>query len=203
MLERLACNLGRNDEVPNIELAQYLVLHEDKKGIAEIVNGLKQNKAIANDCIKVLYETGNRNPLLIADYVTEFLSLLESKNNRLVWGGMTALAALVDYKVDEIYTQIEKVKYAYRTGSVITVDNSMTVFAKLCRANEEYKRELFPELIHHLKTCRPKEVAQHAERISICVDSSDKIIYIETLNQRKPMLSTAQTKRIEKLIKGL
>jgi len=29
MIERLACRLGQNDELPNIELAEYLYQHND------------------------------------------------------------------------------------------------------------------------------------------------------------------------------
>ena len=59
MIEKLACRLGRNDEKPNIELAEFLCQHKDAAGIGEIVAGLKgKDKAIANDSIKVLYEIG-------------------------------------------------------------------------------------------------------------------------------------------------
>jgi len=54
--EKLACSLGRNDELPNIELLESLCQSKDIDGIAEIVEGFKGiHRAIANDCIKVLY----------------------------------------------------------------------------------------------------------------------------------------------------
>ena len=63
MIELLACRLGRNDEVPNIELTEILCNSMDKNGVREIVDGLKSgNQAVANDCIKVLYEIGRRKP---------------------------------------------------------------------------------------------------------------------------------------------
>jgi len=43
MIERLACRLGRNDETPNIELAEYLCQQSDKDGIKEIVEGFKSD----------------------------------------------------------------------------------------------------------------------------------------------------------------
>jgi len=62
MIERLACRLGRNDEIPNIELAEYLRQNSDSAGIKEIVDGFTGNdKAIANDCIKVLYTLDGGN----------------------------------------------------------------------------------------------------------------------------------------------
>ena len=39
-IEKLACRLGRNDETPNIELAEFLCQNEDATGIKEIVDGL-------------------------------------------------------------------------------------------------------------------------------------------------------------------
>ena len=48
MIENLACNLGRNDEMPNIELAELLCKNNDASGISEIVNGFKgSDKAVA------------------------------------------------------------------------------------------------------------------------------------------------------------
>lgn len=65
----------KNDEEPNIEVAVMLCEKSDTAGILEIVEGLKGNdKGIANDCIKVLYEIGSRKPELIADYASDFIS---------------------------------------------------------------------------------------------------------------------------------
>lgn len=146
-LEKLAINLDRNDEIPNIELAEYLVEKEDVEGIFEVIQGLKMDRGIANDCIKVIYEIGERKPLLIADYVS--------------------------------------------------------VFAKLCKYNKQYEKEVLPFLIKHLETCRPKEVAQHAERIVICIHKDNKEMFVNALVKRKLHLSDAQSKRVDKLLKKL
>lgn len=202
MIEKLACRLGRNDEEPNIEIAIMLCEKSDTAGILEIVEGLKgNNKAIANDCIKVLYEIGSRRPELIADYVSDFISLLLAKNNRLAWGSMTALAAITALKPNEVYKYLHVIKKAYETGSVITIDNSMTVFAELCKADRNYEKEILPLLLKHLSTCRPKEVPQHAERMAVCLNVENRKEFINILEQRKPHLLTSQVKRIDKLIK--
>ncbi len=200
MLEKLACASGRNDEVPNIELAIWLCENEDKEGISEIVSGLKsKDTKIANDAIKVLYEIGARKPVLIADHADQFISLLSGKNNRLIWGGMTALAAIADLAPEKLYAQADKILAAFYQGSVITVDNGVTVLAKLCRANRQYKEELFPLLLEHLGKCRPKEVAQHAERVAICVEADTISDFYKVLRARDADLSEAQKKRIDKL----
>ena len=200
MIEKLASQLGRNDEVPNIELAELLCKSEDANGIKEIAEGLKsKDKAIANDCIKVLYEIGERKPALISEYTDDFLPLLSSRNNRLVWGGMTALATIADLAPDPIYARIDGVLSAFHGGSVITVDNSITVLAKLCKANKVYEERILPLLLKHLRECRPKEVAQHAERMAICIYKENIKGFLDVLNVRKDHLSSSQIQRINKL----
>src|ERR1041385_1990762 len=103
IIERLASSLGKRDEKPNQELAASLVKSKDKKAIKELVEHLSdKDKNIQSDCIKVLYEIGEQKPELIADYDKEFLALLDSKNNRLVWGAMTAIDCIAAISPDSI-----------------------------------------------------------------------------------------------------
>jgi len=204
MLERLACANNRNDEILNVQLAHELCKSEDKVGINEIVLGLRnKDKKIANDCIKVLYEIGNIRPYLIADYADDFIRLLHSSNNRLVWGAMTALSMIVDIKHNDIYKNIDAIIYAFQHGSVITVDNSVSVLAKLCAINEQYRENIFPFLMGHLQKCRPKEVAQHAERISVCIDEHNARQFFDVLDGRIDYLTKAQNIRIARLKKKI
>jgi len=201
MIERLACKLGRNDEVPNIELADYLCRNNDTEGIKEIVDGLKgKDKAVANDCIKVLYEIGDRNPKLISEYANDFVSCLRSKNNRLAWGSMTALAKIAEYAPEPIFEKLPVVVAAYEEGSVITVDNSISVFAGLCKADNKYAERILPILLKHLQKCKPKEVSQHAERASICFNSRNAGDFIQILEIRKSHLTASGQTRIKKLL---
>ena len=203
MIEKLACRLGRNDETPNIELAELLCKNEDMQGIREIVEGLKgKDKAIASDCIKVLYEIGERKPHLISEYADDFLSLLSSRNNRLVWGSMIALAAiaqLTPYVSYIIYGKIDRVLSAFNNGSAITVDNSITVLSKLCNTDKTCEDRLFPLLLEHLRKCRPSDVARHAERMSVCVNKENVKEFLDVLNIRKDHLSDSQSERVRKL----
>ncbi|MCL2480840.1 MAG: hypothetical protein FWF38_03920 [Spirochaetaceae bacterium] len=204
MIEKLASSLGRNDEEPNIELAKELAKTENRKGIKEIVIGLNNSKEqIANDCIKVLYEIAEIAPKLISEYAGNFTQLLKSKNNRLVWGSMTALSKIVSLNPDEVFNNLDIIVKAYEKGSVITVDNSITVFAELVRAGKKYEKKVFPIIIEHLENCRPKEVGQHAERAFICININNSKKYKETLLKRRDLLTDAQKKRVDKLLNRL
>lgn len=93
LLKRLASSIGGKDEQPNIDLSIELVASKGKNKINELVKGLfHEDSKIANDCIKVLYEIGEREPELISDHDLIFIDLLKSRSNRLVWGSMTALS---------------------------------------------------------------------------------------------------------------
>ena len=202
MIEKLACKLGRNDELPNIELAELLCERSDISGILEIAEGIRsKDQAVANDCIKVLYEIGTRRPELIADFALNFIDLLLSKNNRMAWGCMTALAEIADICADAIIKRIETVYQAYSVGSVITVDNSMTVFAKLCLADDAYEARIFPVLTAHFRKCRAKEIPQHFERVSICLNDYNSKEIIDVIKRRTNELSEAQLKRVNKTIR--
>jgi hypothetical protein len=201
MIEKISFYQGSNDEQANIDLAVQLSETEDTEGIKEITAGLADKKAVvANDCIKVLYEIAERKPALIAGYVKVFLDLLGSKNNRLIWGAMTALSRIAHLKPQEIMDNIDQVQNAYKNGSVITIDNGISVFAELVKADLQGSSEIYDLLIAHLTACRPKEVPQHAERIFICIKEDNAIRYKEILEQRVKSLSDSQKKRVQKLL---
>jgi len=204
MIEKLAYSLGRNDEEPNTELAKNLVKTKNKKGIKEIAEGLNNPKEqIANDCIKVMYEITYLAPELVSEYAGDFIRLLKSRNNRLVWGSMTALSKIASLTPDVLFRNLDIIVYAYENGSVITVDNSISVFAELAKAGKKYEKKIFPVIIEHLEKCRPKEVAQHAERAFICINKGNSQEFKETLLKRRASLNDAQKKRVDKLLDKL
>jgi hypothetical protein len=201
-LDRIAHFQNRRDEVPNQELARDLASGKDRAGIREIAENLwNKDKGIQADCIKVLYEIGYIQPSLIADYVDEFVKLLKSKNNRLVWGGMIALGTVADLKADLIFAHLAEIKKAMNSGSVITVDNGVQTLALAASKGGKYNKAIFPYLIDHLKTCRPKDVAQHSEKsLPAVVDSTNKKEFIAVLEKRMDDLSGSGLARVKKVI---
>jgi len=202
VISKLAHSLGRRDEVPNQELARDLAAKKDKKGIREVAENLwNKDKNIQADCIKVLYEIGVIEPKLIADYTDDFVKCLRSKNNRLVWGGMTALAEVAKANSDAVFKNLDAIKKAKETGSVITVDNAISTLAYTAAANDKYNKAIFPYLLSHLSFCRPKEVPQHSEKTLPAVNSSNKADFIKVLEKRMEDLSGGGLTRVKKVIK--
>ena len=201
VLDRIAHFQNRRDEVPNQELARELAEQKDREGIREIAENLwNKDKNIQADCVKVLYEIGYINPTLITDYAEDYLKLLKSRNNRLVWGGMIALSTVATLKADFIFEHLQEVYRAIELGSVITVDGGVLTLAGVASVREEYRRAIFPFLLNHLRSCRPKDVPQHSEKSLPTVDANNKDDFIAVLEKRMEDLNDTQVKRVKKVI---
>lgn len=203
-LGRIACLQGRKDEVPNQILARELVETDNTAGIREIAeNMFNRNTNIQSDCIKVMYEAGYIKPGMISEYAGDFITLLSSSNNRMVWGAMLALSTIAPLKADEIMTRLEIILKIMEEGSVIAVDNAVKVLASLAFQSNEYNKQIFPFLLDHLRKCRSKEVGQHAETTFQAVNDNNRDEFVGVLKEREKDLTSAQIQRIRKLYKRL
>jgi hypothetical protein len=204
VLNRIAFFQNRRDEVPNQQLAKELAETENKAGIEEIAQNLKhKNQNVQSDCLKVLYEIGYLKPNLIADYTPDFLALLKSKNNRMVWGAMIALAAVADKKPEEIYAKLDYVKTAMDKGTLITLVWGTKALAKVAAADKTYKQKIFPLLTEQLKKCLPRDVPMHAESILPAIDAKNKQEFLSIIESRKPEMTSSQLARLKKVMKCL
>lgn len=204
VLHQLASALGRRDEAPNQELARRIVEKGDAAAIQELVDHLAdKNKDVQSDCIKVLYEIGDARPALIAGYIEQFLPHLNSKNNRMQWGAMTALGAIVREEPAEIFQHLPRILDAADKGSVITKDHAVNILIELCKT-ERTKTQAFPLLIEQLSRAATNQLPMYAENARAVVDSSNKTLFIETLRARLDEVEKESKKqRIEKVIRQL
>jgi hypothetical protein len=204
VLDKLASALNRSDEVPNQLLAREIAESGDAAAVQELVNNLSnKDKAIQSDCIKVLYEIGALKPDMIAGYGDEFVDLLHSRNNRLVWGGMTALGAIAPLRADAIARRLDEVIRATEHGSVITQDWGIRVLAAVAAANDLYEKRILPFLADFLKKCPPKDLPRHAESALPAVNEGNRAAILAILENRKSSLKAAQAKRLEKVIRQI
>ena len=160
-----------------------------------------RNKKVRSDCIKVLYEIGEIKPKLIEVYVEEFVEQLSSKDNRLVWGSMTALGCIVSLRADEIWERVNTIMETTQNGSVITQDWGIRVLASVSAEKQEYAQKIFPFLMQFLSDCRPKDVPRHAESILVAANSLqyEELLRL-TLETHIPQLKPSQLKRVEKIL---
>lgn len=202
ILNRIAYFQNRCDQAPNKALARELVDTEDEKWIREIAENLgNKNPRIQSDCLAVLEEISAYKPGLIADYVNDLFKLVQSKDNRLVWGSLIPLSRIAHLRAEEIYPQREYIIRLMDEGSVIASDNAVKILAIVASRNGAYKMSLLPYLLKHLGTCRVKDVPQHAEATLVAIGADDINEFRRLLNKRMADLSIAQAKRLKKVLK--
>ena len=204
VIKALSSSLGQKGNETNIALAKEIAETENHDAIRELVDNLNnRDKKIQGDCIKTLYETAYIRPEMIAEYYLNFLDLLTSKNNRMVWSGMIALLTITDLKYKEIFASLELIMTTIKKGSVITIDCGVEILAKLNK-HSEYFDITDPLLIEQLWKCPIKQLPQYIEKSLISIAKQNKEIYQNIIEKRKPECDKdSQIKRLEKVLKQI
>jgi len=201
-LDRIAYFQGRRDEVPNQELARDLAAREDREAIREIAEALWHRELnVRSDCLKVLYEIGYLKPELVAPYAGDFLKLLGSRNNRLVWGAMIGLSTVAELAADQLYPRAAEIQQAMAGGTIITLDAGVLALSRLAASGEDRRTALLPYLLDFLRNCRPSDVPRHAERVLMAVSAGEKGEFVSLLQARLQLLTSAQAARLKKVIR--
>ncbi len=201
-INKIAFHLNIRSEVPNQELAKELAETNNIEGIKEITEYLyDKNKSISSDCIKVLYEIGYIKPELITDYTDIFLQLLESKINRMIWGGMIALSTVAHLKADVIFKSIDFVLETIKKGSLITEVSGIKTLVGVSVKGKKYKEKLLPILFDYLEKCRPIDFATRVETIlPVIADSDEQEVIENIIGIKNSDLSDAQKKKLQTVI---
>jgi hypothetical protein len=197
---KLASALGRNDERPNVELAEALAAKPNAAAVTELVELLTTaTVAEQNDAIKVLYELGERKPEAIASHVGAFIALLKSKNNRNVWGAMSAIDTVASVRPKEIAAALKDILAAADKGSVIAKDKVMSTLSKLALAGEA---KAMPALLERLDTAAVNQLPMYAE-LALPAVGAHKATFQAILERRLPDLPPAKQARVAKVLRKL
>ncbi len=204
-IDLLATSLNKRDEKANQELALEIIKGSHPDWIKELVENLNHKDInIQSDCIKVLYEIGEKGaPQLIAPYLKEFGNLLNSKSNRLVWGAMIAIDMIASVDPKGVYDLLPSLLKTVDKGSVITIDHGVGILGKLS-AHQDFAKKSFPLLIEQLAKCPIKQLPMYAEKSLAAINRTNNKHFIEFLESRLTEIDKdSQKKRLEKIIKTL
>lgn len=201
MLEQQAIDTGICAEEECAAIAARICTAKDGAGVQALVRQLYTSAPAAAESMRVLQHVAERRPDLLVPHATEITDCLAGHAPRMVGGTMVLLASIADLCAPELMGRLPLLIRTYKNGSVVVVDSSITVFAKLCAADERYERSLFPMLLLHLNACRPKELPQHAQRVAICVHKGNARGFVAVLEKRKPELSPNQLKRLGRVLR--
>jgi hypothetical protein len=202
-INKIAFYRNIRNETPNRDLAKELADTENKEGIKEISGYLyNKNKSVSSDCISVLYTIGYSKPELIQGYLDDFLKLLESKNNRMVWGSMIALSTIARLKAEPVFSKIDLILQTMKTGTLITEVWGIKTLVNLSLTNKEYKNKLLPVLLDYLEKCRPIDFATRVGTILPIIETpAENEIFDKIIEMKIEELSGSQTKKLKAVLK--
>ncbi len=208
VLDHLSSARGHSDNSANIALAERLATSKDRAAVTTAIGELvahmqDPDRRRSGDCIKVLYEIGNRNPRLIGEHHAALLALLEHRNQRLVWGAMQALASIAEQRPTELVAALDRIVPAMNGGSVIASDAGAELLARLC-ALDAHRDAAEPLLLEHLWQCPIKQLPQYLEKAQRCIRPDSLEAYLAVLDTRLPECTReSQAKRLQKIRKQL
>ena len=203
VLEKLVRAQGRRDETLNVALAADIAARGDRKAIAELVGAIAGGSAaVQGDAIKAIYETGERNPKLVAPHVDRLLALLPSRNNRLVWGVLSALDTVAVIEAAALHRHLPQILRAAEASSVIAKDKTVSILCKLTAAG--YAKTTLPILLDLLKTAAVNQLPTYAEAVAGEVTPP----YVPNLRaaleaRLRGVTQASKRKRLEKVLRKL
>lgn len=202
--KQLSSYSGRRDEALNIALAENIAAQKDTNAVKELVAVMSDKKAdIRHDVIKVLFETGIRDPQLIMPYIKQFLELFHQKDNWMKWGAMTALWAICQKYPEKIAPYLPQVLDAMDTGSVITRDHGIRILCRAAMLNEHHET-CMELLLEQIDKAPVNQVPMYAEEMAAVISPSYVKRLIQTLKSRQDVYEIpTKKKRLDKLIRKL
>ena len=204
IIDKLAHSLGRKDENPNIALSIQISQDEDLESINQLFDLLfHTNKNIRHDAIKVVYEIGERNPFLIRHGIDLFLDLLDSKDNRMQWGSMTAIDTITNLESEKVWQNLPMIIKKADQGTVITRDKMFHILTALAKV-EDYHSDIIPLMLEQLAMAPENQFPSYSEQASLVFKNYEKQELVKVLEARLPSILTPTKKvKIERLIKKL
>lgn len=205
LADQLASALERNDQQPNIELARRLAKQKDVSGdILELLGIVKHGtKPERHNAIKVLYELANLRVSAFGDKLPFIFDLLDTKDNRLLWGTLTLLAKTCRLDHGATFEHLPQILAAAERGSVIAKDATYEIVLELATSTA-YQDQIHSNLINFLSAAAPHQLPMYAEQTAQAALSLETKEIIHVLFSRlSDMPTDAKRKRLEKAIAEL
>lgn len=202
-IKKIAYHQNIRGEEPNKALAKEIIKTESVEALKEISEYLfDKNRSISSDVLATMYHVGYEKPELITPYLNDFVNLLSSKVNRMVWGSMIAISTIAKIKPEDVFKHINLIITTIKNGSLITEVWGLVTLVNTVINNSKYEEKIIPLLIDYLKSCRPIDFAKRVETmLPIINDISKRDMIKEIIEAKQSELSEAQNKKVATIIK--
>ena len=204
IVDQLASSLKRMDQQPNIDLAARLSRAGDKEAIAALMQLAKTgSKPVRYDAIKVIYEIGRIEPEMLLWHGEGLIALLQAKENRMIWGSLQALETLCGIAPKLLAANLNTILGAADRSSVIAMDKTMAILAKLA-ADERFSKTVTPVLLLRLANSAPNQFPTYAEMAAATIPDKNKAQLLKIIEMRQSSIAlVAKRSRLQKLTKNL
>ena len=156
-----------------------------------------KDKKAASDSIDYLEDNGKDKPAELVPFVKTFGELIQSKDNRIVWGSMYCLRYIASVDAKLVKPYLEKVSNLLVEGSVISQDNAAWIIGYL--ANDD----LLKSFLRHIEVSRPKDAIAHTDYFLQASNGYHASEVIAELEKRSSEFNPSQLKRFEKIKKAI
>jgi hypothetical protein len=196
---RLGAALGVRHTKADIALGQDIATRSDAVAMAGLVE-LLDEPAMASSAIKAIYECGYLAPALLVPHLPVFRALLDGVNNRMVWGGMIAIAGVAKADPVAVWSHRERLELALREGTVITKMSAVHALTAVAGSDPAKATALQGWFEEAFETLDAKQLLGAAELILPV--AADRGPLVSCLVERGDQLATATArKRLQRLVK--
>ena len=184
IISQLASSTDHNNQIANIELAKSLCQTKDHTAIACLVDILQSgSKSQMKDAIKVLYEVGARRPELIMPYTDVFFDRLDSRDNRIVWGALMALAKISKVSPERVADRLRVILDAADKGSVIAKDQAIEILVSV-KSMPDHAQAAGSALFERLRKAAIMQLPKYCEQVAASLLPGEEKEFLSVLDMR-------------------
>jgi hypothetical protein len=202
MLSRLAVSVGRNDEMPNLELAADIVFGDDVDAVGTLVGVLERYDDLhAPDAARVLAEVGTRAPDLLLVHSDRLVEIIEGGHKEMLAFTMLALSPVASRYAEPLWPCRDLFWAALadlNQPANMAQSGAVRLLAAMCATNPDYARTLAGGLVDLLGKCMPKDVAFFAESVLPALGAAHSHRAKPVLDRRLKELTPAEVARLRR-----
>jgi hypothetical protein len=188
--KKLSSALGHRDQGPNRALAREMIGRDDELQLKELVDCFQTqpSKEWQNDCVLTIAWVAEESPELVTPYADMLIVNLNSSINRVIWGSMISISAIVHLVPDKIYQALPKILDAIEASTVITRDYGFRVLASLYFL-PKYQEDTLFIILEQLRMAPSNQIGQYTDRLLAVFNPKHKEQVLNTLTERLQELS--------------
>lgn len=202
ILGRLAISMGRNDEMPNLELAADIVFADDTDAVGTLINVIERHDTHhGGDAARVLSEVGTRAPELLLHHADRLVGMIEDTQRGMIAYTMLALSPVASKYAEQLWDSRDLFWQSLSDlgqPADLAQAGAVRLLSALCAAGPDYARTLAGGLVDLLGKCMPKDVAFFAESVLPALGQAHSHRAKPVLDRRLKELTPAEVARLRR-----